>query len=457
MSGNTLIYSTSEGITGTPDTTKRFLIREIHLSGNQRTKSHIVLRELSFRELESYPLSELVEKFAETRQQLMNTGLFSDVVVALGSLQGYDVYVNITVKERWYIFPLPFLRMVDRNFNEWVKEDMSLKRVNYGLRVVHNNTTGRNDKLTVYLMNGHTKQVAFSYNGLYLDKGLHWSSNMGFSFGKNKEVRYETVNNKQMALRVNDEFVNSYFRSFFELNYRRAIKTRHTIGVSFGYEDLADTIFQMNPAYSRQQKVVSFPEIFYRLSHFNVDYIPYPTKGYAGELGLTKRGFSKDVNLWQLSARGSGTWPLSEKSFFNLRAAGMLKLPFRQPYIMKQFMGYDNNFTMQGYEHYVIEGVAGGYAKTAFARQLVNTTIHIPSQRIKKLNDIPLRIYAKVFGNTGYVYDPEPGDNRLSNRMLYSGGFGIDVVTAYDLVLKFEWSFNSLGQNGLYLHRKNYF
>jgi hypothetical protein len=40
--------------------------------------------------------------------------------------------------------------------------------------------------------------------------------------------------------------------------------------------------------------------------------------------------------------------------------AGVLKLPFRQTYITKQFLGYNNMF-MQGYEYNVVDGVAGGY------------------------------------------------------------------------------------------------
>jgi hypothetical protein len=41
--------------------------------------------------------------------------------------------------------------------------------------------------------------------------------------------------------------------------------------------------------------------------------------------------------------------------------------------------------------------------------------------------------------------------------MLYSTGIGIDVLTLYDFTLKLEWSFNQLGQNGLFLHRKSIF
>lgn len=70
---------------------------------------------------------------------------------------------------------------------------------------------------------------------------------------------------------------------------------------------------------------------------------------------------------------------------------------------------------------------------------------------------IPFAVYGKVFGNSGYVYQPDPGENTLSNTMLWSGGIGIDIVTLYDVTIKLEWSFNSLGQNGLFLHRKTIF
>ena len=69
-----------------------------------------------------------------------------------------------------------------------------------------------------------------------------------------------------------------------------------------------------------------------------------------------------------------------------------------------------------------------------------------------------MKVYAKIYGNAGYIYDPEPGYmNRLNNSFLFSGGFGLDFVTFYDFIFKVEFTFNRIGQNGLYLHRKNYF
>jgi hypothetical protein len=112
---------------------------------------------------------------------------------------------------------------------------------------------------------------------------------------------------------------------------------------------------------------------------------------------------------------------------------------------------------MQGFEYFVIDGVVGGYTKATLARQLFSTNIGIPSERFRRLNHVPFKAYAKIFGNTGYVYNPGPGNNPLTNKMMFSGGVGLDIITFYDFIIKLEWSFNHIGQNGLNLHRKDYF
>jgi outer membrane protein assembly factor BamA len=458
LAGPDLLYST-DGDNVIEDTTTLFTLRAINISGNKQTNFKIILRELPFQSNEQYPLNVLAEKFSEAKRRLMNTGLFHHVVVSLSSLRGYEASVNVEVKERWYIMPIPFVKAVDRSIGEWVQEqNMDLERVNYGIKIKHNNISGRNDKLYVNLKNGYTKEVSLAYYGLMLDKDLKWSTSLGISLGKNKEVNYNTEGNKLLAFKNdNNNFVHSYLRTFFEVTYRQAINTRHTFGVSYNSEDVADTILAINSHYFTNSSKIRYPSLYYTLSYSNTDFIPYPLKGYVAEVSVAKRGLGENqLNLWHLTAKGSGTWPLSKKYFMNLRMAGCLKLPFKQPYINQQFVGYRDMY-MQGYEYYVIDGVAGGYSKLSFSRELFNTSINIPSQTIRRLNHIPFRAYAKVYGNAGYIYNPQAGKNPLSNKVIFSGGFGLDIVTFYDFIIKLEWSFNQLGQNGLYLHRRDYF
>ncbi len=435
-----------------------FIVRNIVITGNKKTKQSILLRELPFKAGDTYQLSDLVKKFEIARKQLMNLALFHDVVVALKAFEENNVDIAIDVRERWYLFPVPYFKFVDRNINQWlVEQNAKLNRVNYGLKVLYNNATGYNDKLNLYLVNGYTKQISFSYDRPYIDKKMKWGLNVGMGIGKNREVNYNTINNKQVFFKDTNNFIRSFFRSNIELTYRRAIKTRHRFGVAYTSERVKDTIVTLNPSYfTNGSDRISFPEVYYLMSYIDVDYNPYPLKGYIAELYVAKKGFNEKVNVWQLSAKAHGSWEIANQTYLSARVAGSVKVPFRQPYFNQRLLGY-SDFFMQGFEYYVVDGVAGGYAKALLSREVVNLFFHVKRKKDELVHKIPLRAYVKTFVNAGYMHHPEPGTNTLNNRMLYSWGVGLDFITHYDFTFKIEWSFNLLGQNGIYLHRKAYY
>lgn len=435
-----------------------FIVRNIVIAGNKKTKESIILRELPFRTGETYQLSELVKKFEIARKQLMNTALFHEVVVALKGFEENNVDIAIDVRERWYLFPVPYFKFVDRNLNQWlVEQNAKLNRVNYGLKVLNDNATGRKDKFNLYLVNGYTKQISFSYDRPYIDKDMKWGLNIGMGLGKNREINYNTINNKQAFFKDTNNFIRSFFRSNVELTYRRAIKTRHRFGIGYSVEAVTDTVVALNPSYFKNGSGrMAFAEVYYLMSYYDVDYNPYPLKGYIAEVYFAKKGFNNKVNVWQLSAKANGSWEIANQTYFSARVAGSIKVPFRQPYFNQRLLGY-SDFFMQGFEYYVVDGVAGGYAKALLSREVVNLFFHVKRKKDELVYKIPLRAYVKTFVNAGYMHHPDPGTNTLNNRMLYSWGVGLDLITHYDFTFKIEWSFNLLGQNGIYLHRKAIF
>ena len=60
-----------------------FVVGEIIITGNNRTKDYIIDRELPFKSGDSVQLPDLVKKFEIARQQLINTRLFIEAVVAI--------------------------------------------------------------------------------------------------------------------------------------------------------------------------------------------------------------------------------------------------------------------------------------------------------------------------------------------------------------------------------------
>jgi outer membrane protein assembly factor BamA len=451
---NSIIYSTDNHQATVQPRDSVFTITEIHVSGNKRTRKSTILRELPFQALDSYPFSEIAEKLEETKRQLMNTNLFRNVVVNMSGNNDQQVVVNILVEEKWYFFPQPFVRIANGTFSQWNERGRKLEHLNYGLKLTQFNFSGRGDKAHLHLADGYTKKVALQYQGFYFDKALKWAGSISFSHGKNRELNYMTQYNKLLAVKEPNGYLYEFYQGAFDLVYRPAIKTRHQFSIGYNYNRIGDTITKLNAHFSPSDNVYKFAYLSYIVSFTDYDFNPYPTKGRYGDISVYKAGIGNAVNLWQLSVKGIQYWPIGKKAYFSLKAAGMLKLPFQQPYITQQFLGYGDAF-LQGYENYIVDGVAGGYSKQTIGYNLFNTAIPLPNNKwFKSLRTIPLKLYVKAYTNEGFVHNPNPNfHNQLNNRMLYSTGVGLDIVAFTDLIFKIEWSFNQLGQKALYLHQ----
>ena len=428
-----------------------FVIGDILVSGNSRTKKYIIERELPFKTGDSVNLTELVKQFETARQQLITTRLFNEAIISLKSFRGSTVDISIEVKERWYIFPLPYLQPIDRNLAEWAKQGYGTDRLNYGFKFTHYNFSGRNDKLKLWLVTGYAKQIQFQYEQPYADKNLKSGYRIGLSYSANKEINYATINNQQQ---FTDSFAGIKRWNFsIEYNYRPALRTFHSFRIGYS---LLEIVLGLNPEYYNEGKnKISLPEIAYSLRHIQTDYIPYPLKGWTAEATILKRGFQSYSRMWQINAKYHLAVPLGKKYFFGLQPQGLIRAPFNQPFYNTPLFGYGDLY-LRGMEKYVIDGVGALLSRQTFRKEII--TFNLPTYlRSRSHNNIPFRLYAKAYSDIGYGINKRAPENSLTNRMLYSAGFGLDVVTFYDFVFRFDYSFNQLGENGLFLHLRNEF
>ena len=69
----------------------------------------------------------------------------------------------------------------------------------------------------------------------------------------------------------------------------------------------------------------------------------------------------------------------------------------------------------------------------------------------RKLAGFNIAMYLKSYFDMGYVngYEGNTLNTMFTDEFIYSGGFGIDLVTFYDVVMRFEYSFNKAGESGL--------
>ena len=427
-------------------------ISTITLKGNNRTKPYIILREMVLHQGDTISIKDLNKKLAQSRNQVFNTALFVDVVVYAAEKVGTQIAINVDVKERWYFFPLPYFKLVDRNFNQWlVDQKASLERVNYGIKFTQNNLTGQNDELNIWLITGYSQQINLRYTIPFFDKKRKSGFSVGFAHSTQNELNYITSFNKQLFLK-NTFVVRSVTRADASYTYRPDQYWRHSIQAVYLVESISDTVVKVNPNYYPEKRnQVKYLNLSYGISYVNTDYNAYPTKGILAGAYVSKRGFDDITSLWQVGVKALYAFPLSKTAFVHLSGAATVKFTNDQNFYFNQRLFGYGDFQMQGLEYYVVDGTAGLLGKATIHQQILKYIFKNPFK--SKTHDlIPFRFFLKAFGNVGYAYSKYPGNSLLNNRPIYTGGIGLDIVSIYDFVFKIEFSFNQLGGQGLYLH-----
>ncbi|MBS1731575.1 MAG: BamA/TamA family outer membrane protein [Bacteroidetes bacterium] len=435
----------------TPDTAL-VMIADIAIHGDKKTRPYIIERDIPFKQGEYILMGDLRKKMALAQQQLMNSTLFNSVDVYIHTQLGELIFIGVDVKERWYLFPLPYFKLVDRNFNQWwVEQKASLNRVNYGIKFSQYNFTGRNDKLNIYLIGGYSRELYFKYEQPYANKALTSGFSLAFDIARQREINYNTLANKQQFYKQ-ESFVLQDIKAEVAYLYRPAIKTRHLVRLSLNQNSVSDTVLKLNPNYFPEGATkITYPELSYTLVYNNTDYYPYPNSGYNADFTLLHRGINQKMNLTQFSFHSMLVKPLTPTVQVQWQLAGLLKLPFDQPYFNQQVFGYGDIF-LRGLEYYVIDGVAGITGRTTLRKQVFAATIRTPPN-LKRQISIPFKIMVKGFNDLGYAYGKNITNSLLNNKMLYTWGIGVDfVTTSYDLVFKLDYSFNQFGENGIFLH-----
>ncbi len=440
------------------DSSAKLFITKINIIGNNKTKEYIILREMRIKKGDSIIAANLFEAIEESHNLIYNTSLFSEVEIEPVLTTAFTLTLNVILKERWYIYPTPQFKLVDRNFNEWWKTyNADLTRVIYGAKFLHYNISGRGDQLRIFLQNGYARNFSISYSAPYSNKRLDEGYSIGFNIIQNREFPYKTSYNNGLLLYKKSSFekdgvlVNATYisrKGYFKKNY---------FSVLFNYIKVNDSVLtnQYNPHYLNSTKsIISFPDLIYTCSYNNTNNVDYPLKGKSYSFSIVKRGLgiSGGVNMLALDATFKKYFTLRNHFYTNIQLFTKIKLPFKQPYINQRSLGY-SNFYLRGLEYYVIDGVAAALSKYTISKKIISFKIPIPFN-IKAVPYIPFSFYAKTFADAGFSYNSKEFDTRLNNMLLYTGGIGIDMLTLYDINVNLEYSFNQLREKGLFLHVK---
>jgi outer membrane protein assembly factor BamA len=429
------------------------IIGNIIVSGNKKTKTNIILREMFVKQGDTISINQLQQKIEQSRAFIYNTTLFVSVAIETAKQDSNKISVIVLVKERWYIFPLPFFKLVDRNFNDWwVNQNKDLSRVNYGLKFYHNNLTGNNDKLNLMLITGYNRQIALRYEIPFINKKMTNGFSVGYIQSKQKELNYQTsLGNKQLFFKLQDGFTKSYTKFDVAFTNRPDKNLRHIFRMGYTKESIDDSVAIKNPNYYGSNiKSLTYLDFSYTLQYLNTNYNAYPTKGFGGNLSFYTRGLlDKTANLTQISVSAIFAQPISKKMHLRVRSAAAIKFPYNNIFINQPLFGY-GDFQLRGQEYYVIDGMIGLISKLSLGYEMFDLKLKLPIKSATYSN-IPVKIYGKVYGDFGYSHNPFISNDLLSNKLMHTYGLGLDIVTIYDIVIKLEYSFNQLGGSGFFV------
>jgi len=426
-------------------------ISAIEITGNHKTRAYIIKRELPYKIGDLLSTDSLAILNTIAQQQLFNTALFLETNVSSEVLDSTSVKIKIQLKERWYFFPLPYFRWVDRNFSQWWNEqNRSLDRVNYGVNIRQGNATGNNDKLTVGYITGYTHQAIVRYQLPFIDKQLKYGMGLGWAQFNQKEINYATYRNKQVFLKT-EEVIRTGYRGNLNATYRPNLFERYAVQIGFGNESISDTAYAIAPNFlPNHKKAFSYLDFNLSYSKVRFDYNAYPTKGASTEIALFQR-FSKESNLTAFQFRQVVAHPITPARFILAESITIGRTMQQSNYSDRKLVGY-GLMQMNGLEYYVVDGNAATLFKAAIHQRIGSYTVMNPLTK-KILPSVKYTFWIKAFSQLGYVYSQEKTKaNPLANSLLRTAGIGVDIISIYDFVLNMEYSINQMGDKGLYLH-----
>lgn len=434
----------------------KLLISSIEIKGIKKTKEYIVIREMTLKKGDSVLPELLQQEIKNSRHLIYNTNLFSVVKIDSSVDASQNIKLTVSLIERWYIYPAPQFKLIDRNINEWWKiHNADIDRITYGVKFDHFNVSGRADQLNLMLLNGYTRNFSINYYAPYSNRSLTEGFSIGVNFSQSREFSYKTSSQNKLLRYQTDDFERTYLSLSASYRVRKGFYKSHVFYSSIQKIIIPDTILSQafNPEYFGSSRTTTqFIDLSYVFQFTNVNNINYPLRGTMYKINLYKRGLeiTGGLNMFSFDIVYKKFLSHPHHFYTSFQLFSKIKLPFDQPYINQKAMGY-GNYYLRGLEYYVVDGPASGLTQFTLSKKIASFKIPVPLKN-RWVPYIPFNIYGKSFADAGYAYSLKNYTTMLNNKLLYTAGFGLDILSLYDLRLSIECSYNQLGEKGLFLH-----
>jgi outer membrane protein assembly factor BamA len=382
------------------------------ISVNEKTDEEVILREIPY----AFPDTLQVEDFLIIQNRIQNLFLFNQVEV-YPIEDGFQNILLVSVKETWYIYPVPILFINERDWD----------KLSYGFQISHFNFRGKNEKINIGGWAGYNPSFFLNYYNPWVGKNSKFI--FGIDFSKRK---------------IENKFVN-----FDEDHLGFGV----TLGKRFGLNSSVQTSFSLNrikfpeeyqPLLVSNSDKDIVPRITLRFQHDRRDLYEYPMKGYYLNWSVTRTGFTDSQPQfwrWQFDHR------LYVKLWDRLSIGGRNLVKINRgtlPIYDHIFIGYSDR--IRGYFDRVF---------TAQNLMLQNIELRISIFPIKHLSWNKAPLFSKLFQglkyglSMGFFVDTGTVWNRTDqismNRLFTGYGGGLHFHVPYLNLIRVEHTWSDAG------------
>jgi outer membrane protein assembly factor BamA len=391
-------------------------VKNIVVIGNERTKEHVILREMSLNVGDTITSTSI----EYDRNRIYNLQLFNRVDIDY-TVEGREATVFVRVWERWYIFPIPILGFKYRD----------TKKLYYGLGFVHNNFRGRNEKLMASFALGFDRWVSVMYQNPKLTENDDIFFRIAASLSR--------VQNQNVSQGLYNQSVAGV-----EATFGKRYGLHHSLLGLVGYRKWSVT----NPAPGRTASatgVDEFVTIGGRYTYDARDLREYAADGSFVSFHATKLGVGESsVDLVRVGYDVRHFQPLGlADASLGVRMFGSFTMGGIVPSYLFAYFGYDER--IRGHFKSVMEGeqVLG---------QSVELRVPLLAPRYFVMNNLPVpagfRVWRfgvslGVFADAGRIWFREQG---MGSQPWVGGvGGGLHFLLPYSVVVRTEYAVNRNG------------
>ena len=391
-------------------------IDSFEIRGNKITENDIILRELTFSKGDT--VSNALLEY--NRERIFSLGIFTRVSLYVKKVNDENILV-IDVEESWYIYPIPFVELKDR---DW-------KKFSYGMDVVIQNFRGRNELLQVRGSLGYDPSVFLGYYKPEIIKGsdIFLNSALSYSHVKNKSQIAEYLYGAQFDQKI--------FSGLITIGKR--FGNYHRFGVDLGYEYVASPLFIKGISASNE-RIDRMPVIGATYSYDSRDLAQFPKNGIYALGDIQFKGLGMNNIKYQIATIDFREYrPVFDDLYFKWRFSSRIAFGNLVPYYDFSFLGYHER--IRGHFNDLQEGNYYYLGSAEFYYPLIkdiNVSLDFVPLLRKSLLTYRIALYSEIFGDAGAA--------KLRHQKLnisdFQSGYGIGLtllILPYNLV-RFEFA-----------------